>query len=143
MRAIPVFLLLLTAGLACAAGGSEQALLDADKAFARDTALRGLDGWMSWFAADARLFGKTAVLQGKPALRGVYAEMFARKDLRIEWAPVHAEASADGSLGYTFGRATISYRDEKGELHTESSRYTTLWRRMKDGSYKVVYDIGS
>jgi ketosteroid isomerase-like protein len=135
-------LALLTAGCAAAADPA-QALLDADRAFARDTAARGLDGWMSWFADDARMLGKSAVLEGKAALRDVYKAWFAQKDFKVEWAPLHAEISADGTLGYTFGRATVSYRDEKGEAHSETSRYTTVWRRMKDGSYKVAYDIGS
>jgi ketosteroid isomerase-like protein len=143
MRAQFVLLVLLTAGWTSAADPAAQALLDADKAFARDAAARGIEGWMSWFADDARLLSKTAVLEGKPALREVYARWFAQKDFSVQWAPLHAEASADGSLGYTYGRATVSYRDEKGELHTETSRYTTVWRRMADGSYKVIYDIGS
>ena len=50
--------------------------------------------------------------------------------------------SADGTLGFTFGRAEISWRDEKGEVQKRESRYTTLWRKQKDGTYKVVFDIG-
>lgn len=118
-----------------------QALLDADKAFDRDAA-RGLEGWMGWFAEDAQILGQTGVVQGKAALRDVYSKMFAAKEFSIHWWPVHAEVSADGTLGCTFGRAKISWRDDKGELQTKDGRYTTVWRRQKDGSYKVVFDMG-
>ena len=119
-----------------------QALLDADKAFDRDTAARGLEGWMGWFAEDAQIPGQTGMVQGPAALREVYSKMFAAKEFSIHWWPVHAELSADGTLGYTFGRAKVSWRDEKGALQTKDGRYTTVWRRQKDGSYKVIFDMG-
>ena len=119
-----------------------QALLDADKAFDRDTAARGLDGWMGWFAEEAQIPGPAGVIRGKAALREVYSKMFAAKEFSIHWWPLHAELSADGTLGYTFGRAKISWRSDQGELKTQDGKYTTIWRRQKDGSYKAVFDMG-
>ena len=87
-----------------------QALLDADKAFDRDTAARGLDGWMGWFAEEAQIPGPAGVIRGKAALREVYSKMFAAKEFSIHWWPLHAELSADGTLGYTFGRALCPCR---------------------------------
>lgn len=117
-------------------------LMEADKAFDRDTAARGLDGWMDWFAEDARIETAKDVLVGKAALREYYSKMFAGREFRIHWWPVQADISADGTLGFSFGRAEISWRDEKGELQKRESRYTTLWRKQKDGAYKVVFDMG-
>jgi len=135
-------LLLSLAAPALFAQNNAAALMEADKAFDRATAARGLDGWMSWFAADARIEGATDVIADKPALREYYSKMFAQREFRIHWWPVYADISEDGTLGYTFGRATISWRDEKGEMQKRESRYTTLWRKQKDGTYKVVFDIG-
>jgi ketosteroid isomerase-like protein len=116
--------------------------MEADTGFDRDTAAHGLDGWMSWFAEDARIETNNDVLVGKAALRGFYSKMFAAREFHIHWWPVQADLSADGTLGFTFGRAEISWRDEKGEVQRRESRYTTLWRKQKDGTYKVVFDIG-
>ena len=116
--------------------------MEADKAFDRDTAARGLDGWMSWFAENARIEGAKDVIVGKAALREYYSKMFAGREFRIHWWPVYADVSEDGTLGYTFGRATISWLDEKGESQKRESRYSTLWRKQTDGGYKVVFDIG-
>lgn len=137
--------LLLTLLLASAALASDirQQLLDADTAFAAETARRGLDGWMNWFAPDARVNGRTGIVQGPAELRKHYAGMFAQKDFSIRWAPIVAEASADGSLGYTLGAATISFTNEKGEKVERSTRYLTVWKRQADGRYKVVTDMGS
>jgi ketosteroid isomerase-like protein len=94
------------------------------------------------FDQDARIETGKDVLVGKAALRAFYSRMFAAREFHIHWWPVQAEISADGTLGFTFGRAAVSWRDEKGEVHRSESRYTTLWRRQKDGAYKVVFDMG-
>lgn len=117
-------------------------LMEADRAFARDTAAKGLDGWMSWFAEEAQIPAQAGLSKGKAALREVYAKMFSPKEFRVEWAPVTAEISADGTLGYTHGHATLSWRTADGELKKIESRYVTIWRKQKDGSYKVVFDMG-
>jgi len=140
MRAL--FLWIVFTAVTLHAENTATLLLDADRAFDRDTAARGLDGWMSWFADDARIESATDVIAGKAALREFYAKMFAQREFRIHWWPVHAAISDDGTLGYTFGRATISWRDEKGEPQKREGRYTTVWRKQPDGAYKVVFDMG-
>lgn len=134
--------LLLPAWLACAAD-YRQGLLDADAAFDRDTAARGLEGWMSWFAEDAQLNTAGGPLKGKAALRSHYAKMFARPEFSIRWKPFFAEASTDGTLGYTLGTAEISWKNENGEVETRPGRYITVWRREKDGGWKAVTDMGN
>ena len=124
------------------AGGVEESLLEADRAFDRAAAERGLEGWMSFFAEDARFNGPQEIV-GKAALREMYTKMFARKDFSIRWQPIHAEGAADGSLGFTYGTAQISWRDDKGEIVRREGRYLTVWRKQKDGSWKVVSDLGS
>jgi ketosteroid isomerase-like protein len=146
MRNLLALLALVLLGPAASALFAQNAaaaiLMEADTAFDQDTAAHGLDGWMNWFAEDARIETGKDVLVGKAALRAFYSRMFAAREFHIHWWPVQAEISADGTLGFTFGRAAVSWRDEKGEVHRSESRYTTLWRRQKDGAYKVVFDMG-
>lgn len=140
MRSLILSLLLC---LPLLAADYRQELLDADSAFDKTTAERGLDGWMSFFADDAQINARTDVVKGKAALRTYYSGMFARPAFSIRWKPLHAEASKDGTLGYTFGVAQISSRDDKGELKKSEGRYVSVWRREKDGSWKVVTDLGN
>ncbi len=125
------------------AGDLEDSLKAADRAFDKSTLERGLDGWMSWFADDAVLNTQQGVIHGRAAVRAYYSAMFARKEFSIRWQPLHAEASRDGTLGYTVGSAETSFRNEKGEVQSRSGRYLTVWRRQPDGSWKVVSDIGN
>jgi ketosteroid isomerase-like protein len=118
-------------------------LLEADRAFDRETAARGLDGWMAWFAADAQANLHTGVVKGQAALREHYAKMFARPGFSIRWQPLYAEASADATLGYTFGEAKISYTGEDGKPVERGGRYVTVWRRQPGGAWKAVFDLGN
>lgn len=120
-----------------------QQLMEADRAFDAATLAKGLDGWMSYFADDARLNQRPTEIVGKAALREFYSKMFARSEFSLRWQPIHAEASKDGTLGFTYGVSQMSYRDDKGELVKHEGRYLTVWRKQRDGSWKVATDLGS
>jgi ketosteroid isomerase-like protein len=115
----------------------EQELRDADLAFARQTAARRLDGWMDFFADDASIIHDGQTVTGKDALRAFYQPIFANKDFTLTWSPNHAEASKDGTLGYTYGQ----YEARNGTAISRGM-YTTTWRKI-EGRWKVVLDLGS
>jgi ketosteroid isomerase-like protein len=115
----------------------EQDLRDADTDFAKQTAARGLEGWMSFFAPDATIIHDGQTVTGTQALRAFYAPIFANKNFSLAWKPTHAEASADGTLGYTYG----TYEAKNGDASSHGM-YTTVWRRV-NGQWKVVLDLGS
>jgi len=135
--------MLLAATAAVAATDFRQELLEADRAFDRVTAERGLDGWMSCFAEDAQLNAPAGPLRGKAALREHYSKMFAQRDFSIRWTPYHAEASKDGTLGFTLGTAVISWTDDKHQSVKRNGRYLTVWRKEADGTWRAVTDIGN
>lgn len=69
--------------------------------------------------------------------------MFAGKNFSIRWKPLSAEASHDGTLGYTFGEAEIASDDESGIRQKSTDRYPTVWRKWADGSWRTVTDLGN
>lgn len=125
------------------AWGADGVLMEADRAFDKATLERGLEGWLEWFSDDARVNGAQGEVVGKAQLREFYKGMFAQKEFSIRWQPLHEELSADGAFGYTYGVSQISFRDEKGQLQERRGRYLTVWRKQKDGKWKVITDIGS
>ncbi len=120
-----------------------QELMDADSAFDKETAARGLDGWMAWFAPDAHLNTPQGELRGIAELRKHYSAMFARKEFSIRWQPFFAESSSDGTLGYTMGTAVISFKDDQGQNQKRDGRYLTVWKRQPDGRWLAVTDMGN
>lgn len=136
-------ILLFALSLGLAAADAREELLEADKAFDLATARQGLEGWMSFFAEDAQLNSANGPLRGKEALRNHYSRMFAQKDFSIRWKPYHAEASKDGTLGFTLGTAVITWTGADGKTVKRDGRYITVWRKQADGTWRVVTDMGA
>jgi len=136
-------LMLFALALPALSADDRTELLEADRAFDKETAARGLDGWMAWFAGDALLNTAQGQISGKEAVRKYYSAMFARREFSIRWHPFFSEASNDGSLGYTMGTAVISYRDDQGQVQKRDGRYLTVWKRQPDGRWLAVTDMGN
>jgi ketosteroid isomerase-like protein len=115
----------------------EKQLRDADLAFAKATAERRLDGFMEYLAADAAILQDGKTITGTQSLRAFYEPLFANKDFSLSWTPTKAEASKDGTLGYTYG----DYEARRGEK-TSRGMYLTIWRK-EAGKWKVIMDTGS
>jgi ketosteroid isomerase-like protein len=130
--------------------GARSALMAADRAFAAETAARGLDGWMDYYAADAvRLtmagtFADTTIVQGHGAVRRFDAGLFADPSTRLLWEPTDAGVFADGRTGFTTGRSAFVRLDGGTPADTLfAGRYVTIWRRGADGRWRVILDTGS
>ncbi len=118
-------------------GVAEQQLLAADIEFCKQTAARRLDGWMDAFAPDAAVMHDGMTVNGTQALRQYYEPVFANKEFTLTWTPTKAEASKDGTVGYTYG----TYEAKRGD-HVSHGMYLTIWRKV-NGKWKVVMDTGS
>jgi ketosteroid isomerase-like protein len=119
-------------------------LLEADRAFDRETNARRIDGWVDWFAEDGRMFpdGRD-VIQGKAAIRELMAPLFSRPENSLRWEPIGGDIAASGELGYTFGHSTSRRPNAAGETGDHFGKYVTIWKKQADGGWKVVLDIGN
>ncbi len=119
-----------------------EALMQADRDFAKATAARRLEGWVEYFAEDGVSLGdKPAV--GREAIRGAFKPLFDNPSFRLEWAPVKAGILPSGTVGYTEGRATSYRTGPKGEKLVRHSSYVTVWKKQADGAWKVVFETGA
>lgn len=119
-------------------------LLELDKEFAKSTAEMGLEGWVSYFDEDGAMVpSQGEVIKGKDAVRNAMAQSFALNSYSLKWEPEYAEASEDGSLGYTYGRYVRTYLNKEGNIIQGTGRYTTIWKRQSDNSYKIILDMGN
>jgi ketosteroid isomerase-like protein len=115
----------------------------ADLAFARATAERGAEGWVSFFAADGKMFRPGQVVSGPDSIRAHVTPWFADAAFSLTWEPTFAEVATSGDLGYTYGRYQSRGRDSMGNAVTGAGWYVTVWRRDEDGTWKVALDIGN
>jgi ketosteroid isomerase-like protein len=65
------------------------------------------------------------------------------KNNQLIWTPVGADISGSGDLGYTYGSYEFHSKDKDGKPSVEYGKYTSIWKLQKDGSWKVVLDMGN
>lgn len=117
-------------------------LMEADRAFAVETAERGIDGWVETFAEDGAMFPAGGpVVRGRAAIRKLMSPAFEDEAFSLVWEPTEADVS--GELGYTIGRSERTATGPDGTLTTSIGKYITIWKKQPDGTWKVVADIGT
>ena len=65
------------------------------------------------------------------------------KTLSLTWEPREAEAASSGDIGYTTGPTRTRGTGMDGTPRDVQRAYFSVWRRQKDGSLKVIVDMGS
>jgi ketosteroid isomerase-like protein len=131
--------------LACGGSGESATvadLLQADRAFARETAARGLDAWVEAFAADGMMFRNASPVVGYDAIRQAMEPAFG-SGFTLTWEPVGGGIASAGDLGYTWGEWERRTLDGAGVTLRSRGTYVTIWRRDPAGRWKVALDIGS
>jgi ketosteroid isomerase-like protein len=117
-------------------------LFDLDARFAKDVRDRGGAAFADWFAPDA-----VALNNGQSPLFGLVtiakSANWDPKVYQLTWTPTDAQMGPSGDMGYTWGHFEGHSKDAAGNPVTTSGRYITVWRKEKDGSWKVALDAGA
>lgn len=111
--------------------------------FMKAAAEKGSQGYMSYYADDSvevpngapLIQGKTEIAKGMGFLDD--------KNNRLIWTPVGADISASADLGYTYGTFEFHAINKDGKPTVDYGKYTSIWKLQKDGSWKVVLDMGN
>ena len=111
-------------------------LMRADSAFAAMSVGQGVKtAFLAFAADDAIAFGGGAqISEGREAI-GAGFDGFPSGAV-LDWRPVAAAIAESGDLGCTVGEAKITSLNHY-------SKYLTIWRRQRDGSWKFVADGGN
>ena len=118
-------------------------LLKLEADFMKAAAERGSAGYLSYYAEDSvELPNGGPIIEGKVNIaKGM--GFLDQKDNHLTWSPVGADMSASGDLGYTYGTFEYRSRDKDGKLAVDHGKYTSIWKKRKDGGWKVVLDMGN
>src|SRR5437667_12714532 len=111
--------------------------------FMQAAADHGAQGYMAYYADDAVevpngrgfLVGKTEIAKTMDFLDS--------PNNHLLWTPVGGDMAASGDLGYTYGTYEFRSRDKEGKLVSNYGKYASIWKKQKDGSWKVVLDMGN
>jgi ketosteroid isomerase-like protein len=141
---VAVLLLLLVAATSVATkqkspkGADLLRQLEAD--FAADVAKHGHEAFLAYFAEDGVELVDGGGIDTKDAMR---KQPPWPEGTSLTWTPVKAEMSASGDLGYTYGNYVYTAKNKEGKLVANYGKYTSIWRKQKDGQWKVVVDMGN
>jgi uncharacterized protein (TIGR02246 family) len=120
------------------------AVLGADRAFAKATAERRLEGWLEFFAEDGAMFpAGSAIAKGEEQIRTLMGPVFEEESYSLTWEPDGSEVSLGGDLGYTHGTYRSEVTEPEGTKSVSTGKYVTIWRKQADGQWRVVVDIGN
>lgn len=129
--------------LANSQSDSTAALLKIENEFMKAAAEHGSQGYLSYYADDAvEVPNGAAILQGKENIAKTMS-FLDNPDNHLTWAPVGADIAASGDLGYTYGTYEFRSKDKDGKPVVDHGKYTTIWKKQKDGNWKVTLDMGN
>jgi ketosteroid isomerase-like protein len=77
-------------------------------------------------------------MHGKDAIKADWTKALADPTFKLSWTVESAEVSKAGDMGYTRG----SFSGGQGN-DTFSGSYATVWKKDKDGKWRVAVDIAS
>jgi ketosteroid isomerase-like protein len=124
--------------------GNEKILRDLEARFARAVAAKDRQAFLAFWAPDAAIFPPTGgPVIGPDKIWEEWAPILESADVSLTWEPSRVEMAASGDLGYTYGRYESRGKRPGGEVVTRRGCYVTIWRKEKDGAWRVVLDIGS
>lgn len=119
------------------------ALRSADMDFSRDASRLGTGEAFGRYAADgAQIFSAPGeFITGPEAITESFGPPGRKSSL--VWHPVEGEISKSRDLGFTVGNAVFRGEREDGAPVVRYSKYLTIWKLQKDGSWRYVVDGGS
>ena len=115
-------------------------LVQLEANFAADVAKHGHDAFLTYFAEDGVEVVDGGGFNNKDGMR---KQPPWPEGTTLTWTPVKAEMAASGDLGYTYGNYIYTAKNKDGKLVANYGKYTSIWKKQKDGQWKVVVDVGN
>jgi ketosteroid isomerase-like protein len=107
----------------------------AETAFAKSMADRDHAAFATHVADEAVFFGRQKAQRGKAAVVAAWKPLFDGPTAPFSWAPENVEVLDSGTLALSSGPV----RDPSGK---QTGVFNSVWRREKDGTWKIVFDKG-
>ena len=128
-----------------AAKDHKREIMDADRAFDAAVAKAGTEGasaWASYFSDDGGM-NSVPVIRGREEVRKAMHGFFSKQGNTLRWQPDFADVAKSGDLGYTLGASQRYFTDKDGKAFENEGRYITIWKRQKNGEWKIAIDGGT
>ena len=117
-------------------------IIKADSAWSAVSEKKSAEGWLNYYSADAIMMPPgEKTCPDATSREASIKNMFATPGLLLTFHSTKAEVSKSGDLGYADGVYDMKSKDAKGNDYHETGKYTEIWKKQADGSWKCVSDI--
>ncbi len=65
------------------------------------------------------------------------------KQYQLTWVAQGAQMGPSNDMGFTWGQYIGKAKDRNGEPIVTTGRYITIWKKQKDGEWKVAMDASA
>lgn len=120
---------------------AENEIRQAENEFADMAVSQGIAAAFSHFADSNAVIkrGKDSLIYGRAGIAHYYAAPHF-KNARVSWATDFVSVSANGDMGYTYGKYLWINTDSIGNTSQSTGIFHTVWKRQADGSWRYVWD---
>lgn len=97
----------------------------------------------SLFAEDGvQLAGQGKLIKGRQAIFERQKKAMASADPGVRVTVTTVDVWLDGDTAYETGKYKYEYTEKGKPAPPEEGRYVTVWKKQKDGNWKLVMDMG-
>jgi uncharacterized protein (TIGR02246 family) len=101
------------------------------------------DRMAALFDNDSSQFGaKGRVIRGRKAIHDRFADGFKTNGSALDFTITTLEVWLVEDLAYESGNYTLKLQPKGKELASYSGKYVTIWKRQRDGAWKIWVDFG-
>jgi uncharacterized protein (TIGR02246 family) len=146
-RLVAVSLLMFAAGCAPAAQpdtrAQDEAAIRANEV-AWSAAMKAKDAakFTSYYAPDAVVMPPNEPMLTTPdAVQKSFTEFFKMPGLNISFKTTGVSVARSGDMAYSYGTYEMTATGPDGKPISDNGKYTTVWKKQADGSWKSVVDM--
>jgi uncharacterized protein (TIGR02246 family) len=120
-----------------------QTLKDTEAAWVKDANTKDVEKFVAHYTDDASvLLPNMPIITGKDAIRNALKPILADPNFALQFSSTRQDVAKSGDLGYTVGTYTMTGTNEKDKKpFTDKGKYTTIFKKQADGSWKAVVDM--
>ena len=122
--------------------GGVAAIMKADSAWDRASEAKSAEGWLSYYSDDAIMMPPNEkACKDKASRETSIKNMFATPGMSLRFQSTKVDVSGSGDLGYAVGVYQFNSKDAKGGEYHETGKYSEIWKKQSDGTWKCIVDI--
>jgi uncharacterized protein (TIGR02246 family) len=143
---LTIFLIAVAAAAetARAAQSDEQRIRDLDKEILLAVAAKDPAKTAAFYAEDGTLMSANMpIVYGRAKIQETWAAWMANSGFAMHMSSTRIEVAKAHDIAFDMGTYEMTFNDETGKPDTVVGKYLVIWKKQKNGDWKVEVDTGN